>query len=235
MFPHCLSAQTNSYMQLSKPLACKKREPGTVYIIICSFCARAAYIVARTWSSSSWVLASDFLFRCLSQLPECLQRSHISEARDEEMSAPASVLQTEAREARVTTLTSENTIVSGDIYHAFIILPSHEANSSPPLSFCLPLSLTPVFNHLNRLWVNMCGWVAVLMTHFPLCALCVTVSGETACCWTLPCCLGWATNGWWPLSRWRRSEGSRTSIAASRCPRGAPLCPTLENLLSEVR
>lgn len=215
-------------------LLCKKCAQGTVYIIISLFRERAAYIVARTWNSSLRVLAPDFLFYCLSRMPVCLERWHISMARDE-MSAPAPVLKTTTQEARVTSLASENAggffYFTGDIYHIFIILLCHVANSSPPFSPCLLHSLS---NPLSRLQVNVCDWTVVFMADFSLCGLCLTVSGETAWCWTLPCCLGWAINGWWQLSRWRHNVGSRTSTAASPCPPGAPPSPTLENSSSEV-
>lgn len=44
---------------------------------------------------------------------------------------------------------------TGDIYHIFIILPCHVANSSPPFSPCL---LHSPSNPLSRLQVNMCDW-----------------------------------------------------------------------------
>lgn len=61
-------------MWMSNPLACEKHEQATAYIIICLFSETPEYIVARTWNSSLRALASDFLFRRLSQLPVCLER-----------------------------------------------------------------------------------------------------------------------------------------------------------------
>lgn len=93
-----------------------------------------------------------------------LEPWHISVVGDEEMSVRAPLLEITTQEACVTSLASKkNTVVTGDIYHVFIISPSHVANSNPPLSSCLLLGLSPIFNHLNRPQVNMCGAAAVLM------------------------------------------------------------------------
>lgn len=85
-------------------LLVQKCEQGTVYIIICLFYERAAYIVVCTWNSSLRELAPDFLLGCLSGLPARLECWHISMARDEEMSAPEPVLKTTTQEACVTSL-----------------------------------------------------------------------------------------------------------------------------------
>lgn len=83
-----------------------------------------------------------------------------------------------SRHARVTWLTSENTILTSDIHHGFIALPFYVANSISPLSSCLLLSPPLVFNHLNRLQVNTCSWMVTLMADFSLCVFFVWLSAE---------------------------------------------------------
>lgn len=128
--------------------------------------------------------------------------------------------------------TSKNSIVTTDIYHIFIILPSHVANSNPchPVLFsaCCLFLITSVYSRYTYVWVG------VFTPDLSLCDLCFSASGEMAWCWICPCCRAWATSDWWRLSRWRRSVVSRTSTAASPCLPEVQQSQTLANSLSEV-
>lgn len=212
---------------MSKPLTSEKYEQATAYIIICLFRDKAAYIAARTWNSSLQVLALWISFRLVE--PLAIVPGALTHNYDERWGHVNSGHSTTTQEAGIASLATKNTLVTDNIYHVFIILPSHVAHFWTFLSSCLVLRVLQGFNHLDGDQVNT-GLGCSCLFGFSLSLF----SGETALYWVHRFCHGWVTSGSWRPSRWRLSVESKTSIAVSRCHNGAPLSPTLANSLSEV-
>lgn len=188
----------------------------------------AVYIVSRTWNSSFRVLASDFLFHRLNQFPVCLEHWHISMVGDVSSSPGAGNNSNPGGLCHWSWKRTNDC----DQWHLSHLLPCPPMWLIPAL-FCLPVCFSDAYLFLMT-WTDAgkhirLGRCTQCSLSLSLCGPFLVVSGETACCWTRPCWLGWVTSGWWRLSRWRHSVESRTSTAASPCPPEVPPCPTLEN------